>query len=120
MEKYNIVSTKNVVKTGISRLDKEIDGLFIGDSTIVFGADTIGIEMFLNRIREDSIISTDIDCRHCCTLKVFECLEKADLPIIECDVATNIFQITARGGKHFVYVWKNRMKGICDFECELI
>ena len=35
-EKYNIVSTQGIVKTGVAELDNEIGGLHIGENTILF------------------------------------------------------------------------------------
>lgn len=127
MRKINVVSTKPIVKTGIAELDKEIGGLFIGERSIIFGAAKEGVELFITLVKKDCNISPDpcsgfpsgVECRTGRTIFVAECTERKDLPSKICDIAENIFQIRERNGKHYVYVWKNRMKGIYDFECEI-
>lgn len=51
-EKYNIVSTQGIVKTGIAELDNEIGGLHIGENTILFGGDREGTDLFLESVKK--------------------------------------------------------------------
>lgn len=126
-EKYNIVSTQGIVKTGIAELDNEIGGLHIGENTILFGGDREGTDLFLESVKKDACMSPDssrgwdsvIECRTGRSIVVHECMTRTELPIKEDCLAENIFQITERDGRHYLRVLKNRMNGVHDFECEI-
>lgn len=120
MKQYNLISTKDIVHTGIAGLDKEIVGLYIGERTILFGKDKEGISAFMERLKNDCMVSSRLPCRTIRTVYVCDCEQRHELPHPLVDIAENVLQIFERDGKHIVYVWKNRMNGKEGFECEIV
>lgn len=120
MKQYNLISTKNIVHTGIAELDKEIVGLYIGERTIIFGKDEEGISAFMERLKKDCMVCTDLTSRTIRTVYVCDCEQRHELSLPLADIAENVLQIFERDGKHIAYVWKNRMNGKEGFECEIV
>lgn len=121
MKQYNLISTKNIVHTGIAGLDKEIVGLYIGERTILFGKDKEGVKRFIEKLNLDCVVRADnnVTCRTNRAIYVYDCEHKAELPHPHTDIVENVLQIVERDGRHYVRVCKNRMNGVHDFECEI-
>ena len=121
MKQYNLISTKNIVQTGIVELDKEIGGLYIGEKTILFGTDETGVNLFIEKLKNECRITSDsmLESRNRRSVYIYECKRRNELPGVEADTAENIFEIFENDGRHYVRVCKNRMNGVFDFECEI-
>jgi len=121
MKQYNLISTKNIVHTGIVGLDKEIVGLYIGERTILFGKDREGVRRFMGKLSLGCVVRTDnnVTCRTSRTIYVYDCEQKKELPPSVVDAVENVFFLFEKNGRHYVRVCKNRMNGVFDFECEI-
>ncbi len=119
MKQYNLLSTKNIVHTGIAGLDKEIVGLYVGEKTILFGKDEKGVRKFMGKLENGCMVSTKLASQTNRAIYVYDCGEREELPHPQIDIVENIFQIVERDERHFISVCKNRMNGVFDFECEI-
>ena len=121
MKQYNLISTQNIVPTGIAELDERIVGMYIGETTIIFGNDKEGVRRFFDKMEIGCKITSDpnLESRMKRKICVCDCEHRDELPHPEMEIAENVLQIVEREGRHYVRVWKNRMNGVHDFECEI-